>query len=149
MAEDRQADAPRFASVVDAPVLAAVHAEAFDASWSAADLAVLLGQPGVFAVMADGGFILCRTVLDEAEILTLAVRPSARRAGLGARLAEAAAGLARETGAERLFLEVAEDNLAALSLYARLGFQSEGRRRNYYARPDGSRIDARVLALKL
>ena len=135
----------------DAPdlpiVLAAIHAEAFHAPWDAAAFDSLLGQAGVFAVTAADGFILCRVVLDEAEILTLAVRPAARRAGLGARLTQAAAEVAARAGAGRLFLEVAEDNEAARALYARLGFEQTGRRRNYYEKSDGSRIDALLLTL--
>ncbi|MNE73850.1 ribosomal-protein-alanine N-acetyltransferase [compost metagenome] len=84
---------------------------------------------------------------DEAEILTLAVRPSARRSGLGARLVEAAVVRAAALGAERMFLEVAGDNAAARALYARAGFHEAGRRRGYYARADGSREDALVLSL--
>ncbi|NBW10424.1 MAG: ribosomal-protein-alanine N-acetyltransferase [Caulobacteraceae bacterium] len=129
--------------------LAAIHAEAFSSPWGAAALEGLLGQAGVFAVSDAGGFILCRVVLDEAEILTLAVRPAARRAGLGARLTQAAADVADRAGAVSLFLEVAEDNGAARALYARLGFVETGRRRNYYEKPDGSRVDARLLALNL
>ena len=50
-------------------------------------------------------------------------------------------------GAERMFLEVAEGNAAARALYARTGFAGAGRRRGYYARADGSREDALILAL--
>jgi ribosomal-protein-alanine N-acetyltransferase len=131
----------------DAPVLAALHAEAFHAPWDAAAFDSLLDQAGVFAIRAPDGFILCRVVLDEAEILTLAVRPAARRAGLGARLTQAAADFAARAGAERLFLEVAEDNDPARALYARQGFEQTGRRRNYYENSDGSRVDALLLAL--
>lgn len=127
--------------------LAAIHAEAFHAPWDAAAFDSLLGQTGVFAIRARDGFILCRVVLDEAEILTLAVRPAARRAGLGARLTQAAAEGAARAGAGRLFLEVAEDNEAARALYARLGFEQIGRRRNYYEKSDASRVDALLLAL--
>lgn len=132
-----------------ASVLAAIHAEAFSSPWDAAAFESLLGQAGVFAVSASDGFILCRVVLDEAEILTLAVRPAARRAGLGARLTQAAADIAGRAGAVSLFLEVAEDNTAARALYARLGFVETGLRRNYYEKADGSRVDARLLALNL
>jgi ribosomal-protein-alanine N-acetyltransferase len=52
-------------------------------------------------------------------------------------------------GATRLFLEVADDNAAALALYARAGFSEAGRRPGYYARPDGVRQDALILALNL
>jgi ribosomal-protein-alanine N-acetyltransferase len=57
--------------------------------------------------------------------------------------------LAVAGGAERMFLEVAEDNAAARALYARAGFAEAGRRRGYYARPDGPAADALVLALDL
>jgi len=133
----------------DAPRLAALHAEAFDAAWDAAAFETLLGQPGVFAIGNVDGFILCRIVVDEAEVLTLAVRPAARRGGQGRRLTETAAGLAAQGGAETLFLEVAEDNPAAIALYLSAGFTATGRRRGYYARPDGGRSDARLFSLKL
>ena len=132
---------------VDPARLAAIHAEAFAAAWDQAALSELLASPGVFAVAEEGGFILIRVVVDEAEILTLAVRPSARRAGLGARLVEAAVVRAAALGAERMFLEVAEGNAAARALYARSGFVEMGRRRGYYSHADGRREDALTLVL--
>ncbi|WP_292024553.1 MULTISPECIES: ribosomal protein S18-alanine N-acetyltransferase [unclassified Brevundimonas] len=125
--------------------LAALHAEAFSAPWDARAFADLLAQPGVLLRIEADGFILIRVVLDEAEILTLAVRPGARRQGLGRRLVERACVAAKDAGAETLFLEVAEDNAAARVLYARAGFVEIGRRKAYYAGPDGRRIDALVL----
>ena len=134
---------------VTAARLAALHAEVFPAPWDAPAFAALLAQPGVCVVEQPDGFILLRTVADEAEILTLAVRPRGRRRGLGARLVEEGATLAAAHGATRLFLEVAGDNAAALSLYARAGFAEAGRRPGYYAHADGSRRDALILALNL
>lgn len=129
--------------------LAALHATAFDAPWNAAAFSVLLSGPGVFAIESADGFILMRAVADEAEILTLAVRPDARGRGEGGRLtAEGVAG-AVERGAERVFLEVAEDNASALAVYRRAGFEEAGRRPRYYARADGSRRDAMLLTLNL
>jgi len=127
--------------------LAEIHAQAFDAPWDAAAFSDLLGQSGVIAVAEADGFILIRVVADEAEILTLAVRPAARRQGLGARLTAQAATAAQAQGATSLFLEVAEDNAAARGLYEALGFQPAGRRRGYYARKDGPAVDALILAL--
>jgi ribosomal-protein-alanine N-acetyltransferase len=129
--------------------LAALHAAAFDSPWDTAAFAVLLDQPGVFVVQRPDGFILMRAVADEAEILTLAVRPEARRGGEGTRLVAEGVAAASLAGADRVFLEVAEDNAAARALYARTGFAEAGRRRLYYARPDGTRVDALVLALNL
>ena len=126
--------------------LAALHATAFDAPWDAAAFTDLLAGTGVFVVEGEAGFILMRAVADEAEILTLAVRPDARGRGEGRRLtAEGVAGAAA-LGAERVFLEVADDNAPALAVYHRAGFAEVGRRPGYYARPDGSRRDAILLA---
>lgn len=139
--------------MTEAARLAAIHAEAFDrpgeTSWSAAAFADLLIQAGVFAVAAADGFILMRAVADEAEILTLAVRPAARRGGLGGRLVGEGVLAAAARGATRVFLEVAEDNLAARALYERTGFVEAGRRPGYYAAADGGRRDALLLALNL
>ena len=136
-----------------APAMAEIHAEAFDgphdAPWSAGAIAALLQQAGVFSVAGRDGFILMRAVADEAEILTLAVRPAARRAGEGLRLVRMGLEGAAELGATRVFLEVAEDNVAARALYARAGFVEAGRRRGYYAGADGGRRDALLLALDL
>lgn len=129
--------------------LARLHAQAFSAPWSASEFADLLAQLGVLAMVEPEGFILIRVVLDEAEILTLAVAPSARRHGLGHRLVEAAAVAAAQAGATRLFLEVAEDNVAARALYDRAGFAQIGRRKAYYAAADGSRTDAVVMSRDL
>lgn len=142
------ADLIRLAEPSDAGLLAALHAPCFHSPWDEAAFAELLGQAGVFAAATGEGFILCRVILDEAEILTLAVRPEARGGGLGGRLTASAADIARAAGAERLFLEVAEDNTAARALYARAGFVQTGRRKAYYETAQG-RIDALILVLNL
>jgi len=127
--------------------LAELHASAFDAPWDAFAFAALLVQPGVFAVERPDGFVLMRVVADEAEVLTLAVRPTARRRGIGRDLTAEGAATARTLGARRVFLEVADDNDAARALYASLGFVEAGRRPGYYAAADGSRRDALLLVL--
>ena len=129
--------------------LADLHAQAFESPWDEKAFDDLLDQSGVVALEARDGFILMRVVVDEAEILTLAVRPAARQAGLGLRLVEQACVDAVTQGATRLFLEVADDNVAARALYARAGFTEAGRRAGYYGRRDGSRIDALVLTKTL
>jgi len=145
--------APDDGTRVRAARLAAIHAGAFagphDTPWSEAAFADLLGQPGVFALESADGFILMRAVADEAEILTLAVRPEARRAGQGGRLVGEGVLAAAARRAGRVFLEVADDNAAARALYARAGFLEAGRRPGYYAAPDGSRRDALLLVLNL
>lgn len=128
---------------------AALHATAFETPWDEAAFAGLLDQAGVFACETADGFILMRGVADEAEILTLAVRPEARGQGQGAQLVVEGVALADRNGADRVFLEVAEDNAPALALYGRAGFVQTGQRPRYYARPDGSRVDALLFTLNL
>jgi len=137
-------------------VLAEIHAQCFEEPWDAAALASLLSLPGALALLASTlgreatpevkplGFVLLRAVADEAEILSLAVRPEARRRGHGRRLLRAAVEAARLAGAARLFLEVAEDNRPALALYSSESFAEIGRRREYYHRA-GAGLTALVL----
>lgn len=135
-----------------AEILAALHAEAFDKPWSAADIAALIGGAGAYAVLAQDaaplGMVMSRNLFEEAEILTLAVAPEARRRGVGLALVGAAVGLARQGGASSLILEVGEDNPGAVALYERAGFVQTGRRRDYYDR-GGRRIDALLMRLDL
>jgi ribosomal-protein-alanine N-acetyltransferase len=106
-------------------------------------MAAELSMPGVFAFVAEpGGVIMARVAADEAEILTLAVAPDVRRAGIGRALVDVAAAHAFSLGATRFFLEVSMTNQAAQALYRAAGFVQVGRRARYY--PDGS--DALVLS---
>ncbi len=124
--------------------LAATHAAAFEEGWSAAAIAGLIRQ-GATALASDHGFILIRAAGGEAEILTLAVEPAARRQGAGRQLVLAGMEAARAAGAAELFLEVAADNAAALALYRGCEFVEVGLRRGYYRRGAGPAVDALVL----
>lgn len=131
--------------------LAALHATCFTTPrpWSETEFASLLSDPLVFLLTEPQGLLLGRAVAGEAELLTLAVDPAARRQGIGARLVQGFLAAAQARGAETAFLEVAADNAAALALYAGSGFAEAGRRKSYYTRPDGTRIDAVVMLRKL
>ncbi len=127
--------------------MAAIHAAAFPAAerWSAEAFATQLALPGGFGLIeAAGGLVLLRVAADEAEVLTLAVAPEARRRGIGRALLEAAMAAVAQR-AVTLFLEVARSNLPARSLYAAAGFVEAGSRRGYY--PGGE--DALVLRCDL
>ncbi len=127
--------------------LAVLHASAFAKPWDETALKDLLAGSGVFAFIAPSGFVLARAAANEAEILTLAVKPSARGRGLGRALMQAAAARAVTLGAESLFLEVGTDNPAALALYTGLGFARVGARKGYYE--SGSQGDALVFKAAL
>ena len=118
--------------------MAALHAASITVPrpWTAAEFAVLLAAPGVFLLDEVDGLAVGRLVADEAELLTLAVRPDARRRGTGRRLLAAFEARAARGGAGRAFLEVAEDNGAARALYAGAGYGEVGRRPGYYGGAD-------------
>jgi len=128
--------------------MAALHHACFTTPrpWGTGEIASLLRDRHVFALGDSGGFLLARVIADEAEVLTLAVSPTRRRAGIGADLVTRFLTEARARGAATAFLEVSADNHAAIALYMQAGFVQTGRRRAYYAVPGGVACDALVLA---
>ena len=141
-------DHPETATLAHAAVLAEVHATAFPPRerWGVDAIRLQLALPGVFGfVHPRGGMLLARATGDEAEILTLAVEPRARRQGVGTALVTKALAEAQGRGARIALLEVSVGNAAARALYGRAGFVEVGRRPRYYT--DGS--DALILRLDL
>ncbi|KQT43114.1 ribosomal-protein-alanine acetyltransferase [Aureimonas sp. Leaf454] len=137
----------------DLDYAAALHSEAFARPWSGDEFAALLAQPGTFGFVARRvgssgaplGVVLVRQVLDEAEILTIAVAPKARGHGIGRLLMDSVLQRLHAERTASLFLEVDEENDAALALYRRLRFVEVGRRPAYYADDEGRRTSALVL----
>jgi len=122
--------------------MAALHTASFESGWSQTAFAELLAGRGVYAWTARdygvlAGFVLARIVADEAEILTIAVAEARRGQRIGERLMGQVVVSALAQGAQSLFLEVAEDNVSAISLYLRMGFCEVGRRPAYYQRKTG------------
>ena len=140
----------RAADPAEAAALAAVHTSGFETPWTGDDFARFLADPVTFgrvAETADGdlaGFILCRTIAGEAEILTVVVATDIRRRGVGTVLLAEAMAVA-SARAEAMFLEVAADNPGAIALYAAAGFEAVGRRSGYYGRLVGGSVDAIVM----
>lgn len=135
-----------------------LHAESFmplgERAWTRQDLAGLLAAPGVAGLLLraggdDLGFALCRIAADEAELLTIAVRPTHRRQGAGRLLLQGVIDHVREAGARTLFLEVGVDNPAARKLYETKGFCAVGHRPAYYQRAGGRAADGVVMRLTL
>lgn len=141
---------PRILRPADATVCARLHATSFAHAWSSAEFEALLADG---ACAGDGvdekstliGFILSRRALDEAEILTVVVDPSARRKGCGQRLLGAHIARLAGSGVAHLFLEVDQQNAPALALYRRFGFAVVGERKHYYAQANGIRSNALVM----
>jgi ribosomal-protein-alanine N-acetyltransferase len=116
-------------------LLASLHARAFPKPWSASEIVKLMENQAVFALLhgngaEPNGFVMAWAAAGDAELLTIAVVPEARRKGVG--------------GAASMHLEVAENNEAARALYRKLGYEEAGRRHAYYAGEGGS-VDAIVM----
>jgi tRNA threonylcarbamoyladenosine biosynthesis protein TsaB len=138
----------------DLEALAPIHAAAFEEGWSARSLGELTNSAGSIAVVAANGaklfgFVLARVAADEAEILTIAVAPQYRRAGIGKELLLAAMDAAAQKGARAMFLEVSRENIAARTLYAGRGFTEVGARPGYYREKGQAAQDALALKAKL
>lgn len=145
----------RTARADDAESLASLHAAAFEDGWGAAAFRGFLDRAGCLVFVAAEaqsgvvfGFILGQAAADEAEVLTIAVRPSARRRGTAQRLVSALLHAATDRGVATVHLEVAADNTAALALYRAAGFVVSGRRTGYYVRTSG-RVDAVTMSRAL
>lgn len=113
---------------------AATHRAAFDgAGWSIDDFkrydddpkTLIAGEPSCFAVI--------RVIGPEAEILTLATHPDHQGRGRATKMLSRALQHLKTQGVDVVFLDVAEANAAALSLYRRTGFTTFSTRANYYA----------------
>ena len=127
--------------------LARIHAASFTQPrpWTSAEFADLLASPRTLLFAAEGGFALIQIAGPEAELLTIAVQPSARQRGTGTQLlAEALAG-AKSRNCEEMFLEVVDTNAAALALYKAAGFTQRALRKDYYNGPNGQKSSALVL----
>ena len=126
----------------------------FGEGWTRSQCAGILPLSGVVLMLArDGddrvqGFSLLRTVSDEAELLLLAVAPSAQRRGVGGSLLDHFIAHGQQNGVRRLHLEVRDGN-PAVAMYQAFGFAAEGRRRKYYTGQDGRQHDALTMARRL
>lgn len=126
--------------------LAEIHHACFQVPrpWAEAEFADFCASPSCFLVPHAAGFALGRAVADEAELLTIAVLPDARRTGLGKLLITGFLDEAARRGATSAFLEVSEANESALALYRGAGFAMVARRRGYY-RDGPTHVDALIL----
>jgi ribosomal-protein-alanine N-acetyltransferase len=83
------------------------------------------------------GYLSYTQVLDEATILDVAIHPDDQGQGLGRILLSGSLQQMLSLGVQRCLLEVRETNLAARALYAKLDFQLDGQRKNYYPAQNG------------
>jgi [ribosomal protein S18]-alanine N-acetyltransferase len=136
--------------------IAALHARLFDPPWDSTSIGRLIEHPAAAAFVAQvrepkaiAGFVIGQIAADEAEILSIGVAPEWQRRGIARQMVEGLIRAARRAEVDRLYLEVASDNAAALRLYEGLGFTVAAKRKGYYARAGAQPVDALVLALVL
>lgn len=124
-----------------AEILSELHRLSFPADgeqiWSTGEIKSLFQGPDTYALMVldreqPAGFLMWRQVADEAEILTICILPAYRCKGLAGQLMQNFYGKIRDKDVKTVFLEVNENNRAALVLYGKNGFETVGRRQNYY-----------------
>ncbi|MCP5382537.1 MAG: ribosomal protein S18-alanine N-acetyltransferase [Kordiimonadaceae bacterium] len=141
-----------------AELLSVIHKEAFygeyEQKWEAQDFIELFSIPGTvsYLISFDGqpiGFILIRSIEDEAEIITFCILPKWFRNGYASYLLEWVINTLQKQSVKRLFLEVRENNDAAIKLYQKCSFKIIGRRKGYYKGHHGEITDALVMQIQL
>jgi len=135
----------------------AIMSDAFDPyygeAWTPQQLSAFTLLPGVNLSIAqlDGatlGFALTRQVVDEVELMLLAVARSWQGKGIGKLLVNHCIAAARRNGGKILHLEVRANN-SAISFYDSLGFEYVHRRPSYYKGTDGATFDALSYRLEI
>ena len=120
--------------------VAALEKLCFSDPWSETSIASELENPLSLWRIAEGdgavcGYVGAQTVLDETDMMNIAVRPDCRRKGIAAALIAELVSRLKARGSRILRLEVRESNLPAIALYKAMGFTQLGLRKNYYRNP--------------
>ena len=120
--------------------VAALEKLCFSDPWSETSIASELENPLSLWLIAeeDGavcGYVGSQTVLDETDMMNIAVHPDCRRKGIAAALITELVSRLKARGSRVLRLEVRESNLPAIALYKAMGFTQLGLRKNYYRNP--------------
>lgn len=112
----------------------------FSDPWSENSVRSELSNPlSVWLVAEENGvvrgYVGSQTVLDETDMMNIAVHPDFRRKGIAAALITKLVSQLKARGSRILRLEVRESNAPAIALYESLGFAQLGLRKNYYRNP--------------
>lgn len=118
--------------------------------WSEKAFEQALENPNalIFAAVLGGevvGFLNGSYVLDEAELLNIAVLEKSRKSGIAGMLVTAFEDELRKLNVKTVYLEVREGNAPARKLYEKNGFKQNGLRKNYYSSP----LENAVLMVKM
>lgn len=122
------------------PQVARLEQQCFADPWSERSVGSELENPlSLWLVALEGeqvvGYVGSQTVLEETDMMNIAVSADFRRKGIARALIEALVEKLREKGSHCLTLEVRISNIPALRLYEYMGFTQVGLRKNYYRNP--------------
>ncbi len=96
------------------------------------------------------GFLITQIVVDEAEILLIAIEPERQGVGFASHLLQGWLNAEKQKSRlKKISLEVAEDNMAAIKFYHSAHFEQVGLRKAYYKKANGERTNAMILARRL
>lgn len=120
--------------------IAALEIACFSDPWSENSVRYELTNPlSLWLVAVSGnqvaGYVGSQTVMDEADMMNLAISPDYRRQGIAAALVCKLIESLKAKGVRCLTLEVRASNEPAICLYKKLGFFEIGRRPGYYRNP--------------
>jgi ribosomal-protein-alanine N-acetyltransferase len=122
----------------DLSAVLAIEEASFASPWTRAAFVRELQSPHSRLTVAECrgevvGYVCCWDVVDEVQILDVAVHPDSRRQGIAALLLDSVLTVGRQRGAQSANLEVRRGNLPAIRLYQKFGFREVAVRRRYYA----------------
>lgn len=120
--------------------VAALEKLCFSDPWSENSIASELANPLSLWLIAEEDGTVCgyagsQTVLDETDMMNIAVHPDCRRRGFAAALIGELVTQLKGRGSRILRLEVRQSNAPAIALYESMGFKELGLRKNYYRNP--------------
>ncbi|MCP5322631.1 MAG: ribosomal protein S18-alanine N-acetyltransferase [Candidatus Paracaedibacteraceae bacterium] len=136
----------------DSPACLNILKAAFTTPWEELDFIFQTPSHALYGVFIQNnltGFIAVSIMIDESEILNLAVHPDHQQKGIGKALLTHTIQVLKNQQIKKIFLEVDITNIPAQRLYQHTGFQIMGYRKAYYPQPDGTFHDAAVMQLKL
>ncbi|MCO8097927.1 ribosomal protein S18-alanine N-acetyltransferase [Acinetobacter lwoffii] len=137
----------RLMQAADVEVVAKIEKSVQSHPWTLKQFedAVTAYQSTVIEVQGQvAGFCILQPVLDEANLLLMAIDPAQQGQGLGYQLLEASVVMLKNNPVQ-IFLEVRESNQAAIKLYEKSGFHQIDLRKNYYPNANGSREHAIIM----
>lgn len=127
--------------------LAAIHKLCFTQPrpWSEDEFQTLLDSRQIQLVTSADGFAVLQIAGPEAELLTIAVSPDSQGTGQGTELLNTVLEQAKTAGCEEIFLEVVDENVIAISLYRKAGFDDRAIRKDYYDGLNGRKSSALIM----